>query len=267
MKDKHFKTAITISVLFSLFGCGGGSGGGSTVTATGSISTGYFIDAPVQGVNYSCGGQAGTTKSDGAFQYETGKGCTFTIGNVTIGTVTSIPTDSKVTPFELVGTVRTDSQNISAGTIAQLLQTLNNGATGGVITIPSTVGTALAASSFAGTSIIQSSSPISQTQLQSLVNVALGGTQTTLVSTASALSNMNTYLQSSGAIAGTGTTSSGSGTSTAGTSNIVLTQLVVSASDVIANTKKNTGAVALIHEKFNKYIKNYTIPYCLVHML
>ena len=131
-----------MGVAVGLFGCGGGGGGGAINNVL-PASTGYLIDAPVQGVAYTCGKQNGITGSDGAFLFEAGSGCSFSSGKVTIGTVSSVPTDSKITPYELAGAVRTDSQNVAASAIAQLLQTLDNGNTSGVITISPAISTAL----------------------------------------------------------------------------------------------------------------------------
>ncbi len=60
-----------------LVGCGGGSGG--TAVKTG---TGYYVDAPIEGVNYKCGSKTGITDKDGKFIFEQGTGCEFYVGGI-----------------------------------------------------------------------------------------------------------------------------------------------------------------------------------------
>ncbi|WP_456451439.1 hypothetical protein, partial [Hydrogenimonas sp.] len=71
---------VTGSTLF-FAGCGGGGGGSA------SVGTAQYVDSAVEGVSYRCGGESGTTGQDGTFHFERGKGCTFTLGNITLRTL------------------------------------------------------------------------------------------------------------------------------------------------------------------------------------
>jgi len=80
-----------LSAFMLLSGCNSGSSDSAVVTTTSSSSTtattyekGYYVDAPVAGVEYECGASKGYTKFDGGFLYEKAKGCTFKIGELVI---------------------------------------------------------------------------------------------------------------------------------------------------------------------------------------
>ena len=111
------------------------SSSGNAGPATG---TGKLIDAPVVGVSYISGSHSGVTGADGSFIYEQGKTVKFFIGNVVLGETAP---NGTVTLIDLVPNA-TGVTDPAVTKIAQLLQTLDTGATPGVITIP---GFALAA--------------------------------------------------------------------------------------------------------------------------
>jgi len=99
MKKVLFGSAILASLLF-FTGCGGGGG---TDTATSTTSTGVFVDAPVANLTYECtSGQSGKTNSFGEYKYVKGDECTFSAGNVPLG---SVQADTIVTPKDLFGLV------------------------------------------------------------------------------------------------------------------------------------------------------------------
>ena len=172
---KLFATLISLA-LVSACGGGGGVSGGSTQ----STNVGQFIDAPVGGMSYTCSSSngsttttTGTTNSQGQFNYVSGQSCTFTIGNVTIGTISNIPTDSVVTPQDVAGVARSATSSPAVTTIAQFLQSLDDGTTNGVITIPSSVTTALSSSSVNQVTLSSSTTGVvSQTVLTNLVQSA-----------------------------------------------------------------------------------------------
>lgn len=187
MNQVKFKfLAIFLTALVASCG-GGGGGGGSTSTPL----IGYVIDAPVEGLSYSCGGLSGTTGSDGSFLHDSGSACTFKIGNVTIGNFNAAPSDGIVTPHDLAGVSRSDPLNSSAVAIAQFLQSLDDGSGSGKIKIPVPVVTALSA---VPAQKIVDTTPLSQNQLSALVSTATNNTKT-LVSAATAAAAMNTYIQ------------------------------------------------------------------------
>ena len=45
------------------------------------------MDTPVEGVSYQCGEKTGVTDKDGKFEFEEGKNCVFSVGNITLRTV------------------------------------------------------------------------------------------------------------------------------------------------------------------------------------
>jgi len=136
-----------IPTLFSLLllGCGGGGGGGSSTSSSGgtstsnppasldggdsinpTVKTAYLIDSRVGGVRYSSLSKNGTTSSDGAFQYVPGEKVTFSIGSVTLGEISSVSGDALVTPQDIAGVPRSDTDSKVVENIARLLQTLDS---------------------------------------------------------------------------------------------------------------------------------------------
>lgn len=132
---KAWTIGAIVCGLLVLTGCGGGSGGGVPSAPATPALTGYLVDAPVQGASYSCGASTGTTGVDGSFLHDPTATCTFKIGNVSLGTVNTVPSDGLVTPYELAGVSRTDAVNANAIAIAQFLQSLDDGSKSGVISI------------------------------------------------------------------------------------------------------------------------------------
>lgn len=181
---QHFSTLLA-SLALAACGGGGGSGGGSAQS-----STGYFIDAPVAGLTYTNGSTTGTTGADGSFTYTPGSAVTFRVGNVTVGSITNMPSDNKITPYDIVGVARTDTTNANAAVVAQFLQSVAI-SSGGTLSIPNSVNTALAG--VGATSLVSSGAPVSNLTLSSLVNAATNGTGT-VVSANTALTAMNNYI-------------------------------------------------------------------------
>ncbi|NPA61391.1 MAG: hypothetical protein GXO06_03795, partial [Epsilonproteobacteria bacterium] len=131
------KLTITSIVATTLLLVGCGSGGSSsstdssgtttslvdTPTAPPAISTptvenlmvgkGYYVDSAVEGVDYECGNQNGTTDANGTFNFERGEGCEFKLGQVKIREVDGYLLEDNITILE-------DNE-----TVAQLLQTLD----------------------------------------------------------------------------------------------------------------------------------------------
>lgn len=78
------------------------------------ISSGLFVDAPVEGLMFESGSLIGRTDAEGRFYYETGSDVTFSIEGIEIATIQ--PKDF-VTPFDLVSSTAfvsdTETTNIS----------------------------------------------------------------------------------------------------------------------------------------------------------
>jgi len=190
---KLFSNLLLLSTLALILNSCGGGGGGGTSTST-APSIGQFIDAPVAGLTYVCGAYTGTTNSSGQFNYSTGSTCTFSIGNVQVGSLSSIPSDGMVTPHDVAGVSRTANDDPNVQAIAQFLQSVGT-TNGGVITIPDTVKQNLQ-NVPASTKIFSSSGPLSQSDLSSLVT--LGAPSKTLIDPAVAKTAMVTEIQQKG---------------------------------------------------------------------
>jgi 6-phosphogluconolactonase len=190
MKKTTKLPSISLMFIVGLLAACGGGGGSTSISIAPSI--GYVVDSPVEGLAYTCGALTGTTGSDGSFLHDSGAACTFKIGNVTIGSFNSAPTDGVVTPHDLAGVSRGDSLNASAVAIAQFLQSLDDGSASGKIKIPNSVVTAL--SSVPAQRIVDGTTTLTQNTLSNLVSTATANNKT-LVSAATAGAAMNTYIQ------------------------------------------------------------------------
>ena len=83
--------AVASTVLLVSCG-GGGDGGGGGAATSAPVSTGYFIDSPVQGLGYNTtSGLSGHTGPNGEFQYRVGDVVNFTMGGTTIGSAAGQP--------------------------------------------------------------------------------------------------------------------------------------------------------------------------------
>lgn len=103
---------VGLSVIFTLFlsiginGCGGGGSSSTTNTAT---TAGNFKDANVIGLEYKSGAISGITGANGSYTCETGKDVTFSLGKVTLGTVSC---RQLITPVELITNGSADNQTV-----------------------------------------------------------------------------------------------------------------------------------------------------------
>ena len=84
------------SILTAISLLGTGCGGGSSSSSESSVETktGYYIDAAVEGAEYKCTNSesnettsTGTTDENGAFEYEQGDTCTFSIAGFNLKTI------------------------------------------------------------------------------------------------------------------------------------------------------------------------------------
>jgi hypothetical protein len=187
MKYRILSALSLMSIVLAIAACSGSS---SSTTST--TSTGQVVDSPVAGLKYVCGISSGLTDGTGNFTYTKGDSCTFSVGNVTVGTLSSVPQDGIVTPQDLAVVLRSGTDDLNVLAIAQFLQSINSGATPGVITISSAVTAALSAASVSSQSILTDgrcvdpdSGTTCQTRLAALVSTATAG-KNALVSTAAA---------------------------------------------------------------------------------
>ncbi len=190
MKFRILSAMSLMSIVLAITACSGGS---SSTTAS-TTSTGQVVDSPVVGLAYICGGSSGLTDATGSYTYTKGEGCTFSIGNVTVGTLSSVPQDGIVTPQDMAVVLRASTDDLNALAIAQFLQSINSGATPGVITISSAVTTALAGVSAQsiltdGLCFGSTSATNCQTKLAALVSTATAG-KNALVSVAAAKASL-----------------------------------------------------------------------------
>jgi len=120
MKKLVVGSIVTATLL--LVGCGGGSssnnnnGSDSVDTSTNTQKTGigYYVDDAVNGVDYKCGSQEGTTDENGTFTFENGQNCTFSLGGLKLREVNASNLEDNVSVLE------------DNATVAQLLQTLDS---------------------------------------------------------------------------------------------------------------------------------------------
>jgi hypothetical protein len=113
-REIMLSASLALSALLSLNACSGNSStGDANTSATGG--TGHYVDSNISGVNYACGTYKGTTGADGEFTFEIGKGCKFSVGNITLRNVSGA--DLNTTKATII------ENNI---TVAQFLQNLDN---------------------------------------------------------------------------------------------------------------------------------------------
>lgn len=202
----------SILVLTLLISCSGGGGGGGDSVSGVSYQVGQFVDDPVAGLTYSCSSAGntqtitGSTDTDGHFNYLSGQSCTFKVGNVTLGSLTSIPSDGKVTPQDVAGVSRSATAAPSALAIAQFLQSLNDGTSNGRIVIPVVTTAALSSNNVSPVNLISSSGSISQADLLTVLTAA----GKTLVSASVAKAALDTQIASGNVTTSYGTVSASS---------------------------------------------------------
>ncbi|MFZ6719030.1 esterase-like activity of phytase family protein [Undibacterium sp. Ji49W] len=140
-KENLLLSSLTLAVVaaVSLTACGGSNN--TTVTPTPVPVNGVFLDATVEGLDYSIsGGSKLSTSSTGGFTCNAGDTVAFSVGAVALG---SAPCAAMVTPLNLANSSNVkDDSVVNRLLFLQLLDEDNDVATG--IKIPATVKTALA---------------------------------------------------------------------------------------------------------------------------
>jgi len=109
-----------LTTLIGITGCGSG-GGPAIAKPEGSYKVGYFIDSPVEGLQYKTPSWSGLTDSKGSFNYQDGEEITFSLGTVILG-----QTQAKgiITPVDLDSANPTTSST-KVINISRLLITLD----------------------------------------------------------------------------------------------------------------------------------------------
>jgi hypothetical protein len=135
MKQTYQLSALFLACSLAITGCGGGGSSSATSPTSPSASvvgssTGTFVDSAVSGVTYSTtSGVQGTTDSSGHFNYNAGDKITFTVGTLTLGTVTA---SNLITPIDLSNTNFNIQNNLLV--LLQSLDSDNNPSNGITIT-------------------------------------------------------------------------------------------------------------------------------------
>jgi len=124
------KMYMLILIVIALSGCGGSNS---------TSHTGFVIDAPVSNLSYKCGNRINKTQSNGKFEC-TVLPVTFFIGELELGSVNNINTDSKVFVQDIVKVKRDDFKSNNVLKMAILLQSLDTDKSNvNVIQIPNDV--------------------------------------------------------------------------------------------------------------------------------
>ncbi|HWR67798.1 MAG TPA: hypothetical protein VN416_02140, partial [Desulfomonilia bacterium] len=134
--QSRFFFFFVVVLLFPLQGCDSGGGAGPIAAPEGTYSIGFFVDSPVEGLEYSSITWSGITDAQGGFYYRGDEDLTFHLGDVVIG---RIPAMRIITPVDLGGVAANTASTVVIN-IAQFLQSLDidlNPANG--ITIPQEV--------------------------------------------------------------------------------------------------------------------------------
>ena len=115
-KEMNYFKLVLLFLSVTLAACGGGGGGAP------SASQGKFIDAAVEGITYTSGTLTGLTDAQGNFSYQAGQPVTFSIGGITLGTVSG---SAIITPIQLV-TGATNQFDSTVTNIVQFLLTIDD---------------------------------------------------------------------------------------------------------------------------------------------
>lgn len=187
-----YKSIYVATILAGmLVGCGGGSS--STTTADTSSKKVTLYDDIVSGVKYVNGNNTGFTDSNGQFSYESGN-VEFFVGDVKLGTVTSIPVDNKIFIQDIVGVSRTDTTNTDVIKIGRFLQSLDSNSSTDAIEITQVDFDKFEDSNNNETDLLDSA-----TNVDTILNTA-GYSSNQIISAVQAVEHMKNVLESQGEI-------------------------------------------------------------------
>jgi len=122
MKTKIIFIGLSlVTAGFIMTGCGSDSGSDAGAAA-GTTVSGQLADSYIANADFECGDKKkGTTDKDGRFSCDKFP-VKFTIGNLELGSINSLPADKHVFPQDLVGVGRDDVNNSDVVAMAQFLQ-------------------------------------------------------------------------------------------------------------------------------------------------
>lgn len=100
--------------------------------------TAYFIDSAVSGIKYINENNEGITGKDGSFKYTKGN-VSFYLGDLKLGTISTLPSDKNVFPQDLYSVDRKDINNSNVLKLARLLQSLDTNSDDEIITLDSSI--------------------------------------------------------------------------------------------------------------------------------
>jgi len=109
---KKYSLIFGIVALVGFGGCGDDDNDSYSSTSD-DLGVGYYLDSAVEGVDYICGSQSGTTDVNGKFLFEQDKNCTFKVADINLRTIDST---------ELFNDIQIVEDNI---TVAAFLQTID----------------------------------------------------------------------------------------------------------------------------------------------
>ncbi|MDX1796331.1 MAG: hypothetical protein R3219_06335 [Hydrogenovibrio sp.] len=107
--NASIRAMFIVTGIVSLTACNTGGTSGST-------STGTFVDSAVAGVSYKTDTHSGKTDANGQYHYEPGETVTFSIGGVTLPSVTA---KSVVTPFDMASSSSDTKTPLNIGLLLQ----------------------------------------------------------------------------------------------------------------------------------------------------
>ena len=124
-----FKIVLSIFIVLILSSCSGG--GGTSVEQT-PLKTLYFIDAPVEGIDYSCGKRKGSTETKevngtirgGVLQCRKGT-ITFALGSLILGSIERYKDGQEIRPQDLAHVPQDQIENENVLKMALLIQSLD----------------------------------------------------------------------------------------------------------------------------------------------
>jgi hypothetical protein len=84
---KYLTSGLVVGLFITLMGCGNSESNTTQGQQETEVGTAYYLDSAVEGVNYQCGDQNGTTDVQGMFQFQIGEDCQFTLGDILLKTI------------------------------------------------------------------------------------------------------------------------------------------------------------------------------------